>query len=76
MKCINLLSSVLIQTQYIVGPANKTVNRASHSIHHLPIISSLFGVNILLSTPTLSPSLEVRDKVSHPYRTTSKIILS
>jgi hypothetical protein len=44
-----------------------------------PVISSLFGLNILLNTlfsNTLSlfPSLNVRDQVSHPYRTTGKII--
>jgi hypothetical protein len=46
-----------------------------------PIItSSLFGLNILLSTlfsNTLSlyASLNIRDQVSHPYRTTGKIIV-
>jgi hypothetical protein len=43
------------------------------------ITSFLFGPNILLSTlfsNTLSPcsSLNVRDKVSHPYRTTGEIM--
>jgi hypothetical protein len=41
---------------------------------------SLFGPNILLSTlfsniPSLCSSLIARDQVSHPYRTTSKIIV-
>jgi hypothetical protein len=45
-----------------------------------PVTTSLFGPNILLNTPfsnTLSPcsSLSVRDQVSHPYRTTGKIII-
>jgi hypothetical protein len=45
-----------------------------------PVTSSLFGPNILLSnlfSNTLSPfsSLNVRDKVSHPYRTTYRIIV-
>jgi hypothetical protein len=40
-----------------------------------PVISSLFGSNILVNTlfsNTLSlfSSLNVRDKVSHPYKTT------
>jgi hypothetical protein len=48
--------------------------------HVTPVISSLFGPNILLSnlfSNTLSPrsSLSVRDQVSHPYRTTAKIIV-
>jgi hypothetical protein len=43
-----------------------------------PVISSLFGPNILLSTlfsNTLSLCcfLNVRDQVSHPYRITGKI---
>jgi hypothetical protein len=42
-----------------------------------PVTSSLFGPNILLSTlflNILSPcfSLNVRDQVSHPYRTTGR----
>jgi hypothetical protein len=43
-----------------------------------PVTSSLFGPNILLSTlfsntPSLYSSLNVRDQVPHPYRTTGKI---
>jgi hypothetical protein len=45
-----------------------------------PVTSSLFGPNILLITlfsNTLGPcsSLNVRDQVSHPYRTTGKIVV-
>jgi hypothetical protein len=45
-----------------------------------PITSSLFRPNILLSTLfsntlSLHSSLNVRDQVSHPYRTTDKIIV-
>jgi hypothetical protein len=45
-----------------------------------PITSSLLGPNILLSTLfsntlNLCSSLNVRDQVSHPYRTTGKIIV-
>jgi hypothetical protein len=47
---------------------------------HLPVSSYLFGSNIPLSTlfsNTLSfcSSLNVRGHVSHPYRTTGKIIV-
>jgi hypothetical protein len=47
---------------------------------HSPVTSSLFGPNILLSTLfsntlSLCSSLNVRDKVSHPYRTTGKMIV-
>jgi hypothetical protein len=50
------------------------------NFHHSPITLSLFGPDILLSTlfsNTLSLcfSLNVRDQVSHPYRTTGKIIV-
>jgi hypothetical protein len=45
----------------------------------LLVTSSLFGPNILLSTLfsntlSLCSSLNVRDQVSHPYKTTGKII--
>ncbi|PNF43097.1 hypothetical protein B7P43_G02301, partial [Cryptotermes secundus] len=45
-----------------------------------PVTSSLFGPNILLNTLfsntlSLCSSLNVRDQVSHPYRTTGKIIV-
>jgi hypothetical protein len=47
---------------------------------HSPVTSSLFGPNILLSnlfsnTLSLYSSLNVKDQVSPPYRTTGKIIL-
>jgi hypothetical protein len=35
----------------------------------------LFGPNILFNTLGLCSSLTVRDHVSHPYRTTGKIIV-
>jgi hypothetical protein len=45
------------------------------NFHNSPVTSSLLGPNSLLSTlfsNTLSPcsSLNVRDQVSHPYKTT------
>jgi hypothetical protein len=47
---------------------------------HFPITSSLFSPNIRFSTLfsntlSLCSSLNVRDQVSHPYRTTGKIIV-
>jgi hypothetical protein len=47
---------------------------------HPPITPSLFGPNILLNTLFsnilgLCSSLNVRDHVSHTYRTTDKIIV-
>jgi hypothetical protein len=50
------------------------------SFLHPPITPSLFGPDVLLSTlfsntHSLCSSLNVRDHVSHPYRTTGKIIV-
>jgi hypothetical protein len=47
---------------------------------HSPITSSLFGPNIFLctlfsNTLSLCSTVNVRDQVSHPYRTTGKIIV-
>ena len=44
------------------------------SILHSPVTSSLLGPYILLNT-LFSSSLNVSDQVSHPYKTTSKIIV-
>jgi hypothetical protein len=45
-----------------------------------PIISFLSGSNVLLNTlfsntPSLCSSLNMRDQVSHPYKTTGKIMI-
>jgi hypothetical protein len=47
---------------------------------HSPVTSSLFGANILLrtlfsNTLSLCSSLNVKDQVSHPYRTNGGIIM-
>jgi hypothetical protein len=47
---------------------------------HSPVTSSLIGPNILLrtlfsNTLSLFPSLSVRDHVSHPYKTTDRIMV-
>jgi hypothetical protein len=47
---------------------------------HSPVTSSLFGPNILLrtlssNTLSLCSSLNVRDQVSHPYKTTGRIMV-
>jgi polysaccharide pyruvyl transferase WcaK-like protein len=49
-------------------------------LHIMQFSPSLFSPNILLSnlfsnTLSLCSSLNVRDKVSHPYKTTVKIIV-
>jgi hypothetical protein len=50
------------------------------SFLHSPVTSSLLGPNILLNTLfpntlSLCYSLNVSDQVSHPYKTTGKIIV-
>jgi hypothetical protein len=47
---------------------------------HSPVTSSLLGPNILLSTLfsntlSLCSYLNVRDQVSHPYKTTGRIMV-
>jgi hypothetical protein len=63
----------------IVGEEYKLWTSALFSFLQPPFTSSFFSPNILLSTlfsntPSLCPSLNVRDQVSQPYRTTGKII--
>jgi hypothetical protein len=46
---------------------------------HSPVSSSTLGPNIFISTQTpsayLPPSLNVSNQVSHPYKTTGKIMV-
>jgi hypothetical protein len=56
----------------IFGEEYKSRSSSSCSFLHPTFTSSLLGPNILLSTMFL----HVRDQVSHPYRTTGKIICS
>jgi hypothetical protein len=63
----------------ILGEQYKLWSSSFCSFLGPPITLSLFGPNIFLSTLfsntlKLCPSLNVRDKVSHPYRTTGKIL--
>ena len=60
--------------------AVQILSSALCSFLHSPVTSSLLGTNILLSTPfsntlSLLSSLNVSDQVSHPYKTTDKIIV-
>jgi hypothetical protein len=48
---------------------------------HSPVTASLFGPNILLRTLfsytlSLCSSVNVKDQISHPYKTTGRIIFS
>ena len=67
-------------TRTILGEEYKSFISSLCSLLHSPVTSSLLGTNILLSTlfsNTLSSlsSHNVSDQVSHPYKTTGKIIV-
>jgi hypothetical protein len=63
----------------ILGEEYKYQWSSLSSSLHPPITSSLFGPNVLSTlfsnTLSLCSSLHVRDQVSYPYKTTSKIIV-
>ena len=63
-----------------IGWGVQTINSSLCNLLHSPVTSSLLGPNILLNTifsNTLSflSSRNVSDQVSHPYKTTGKIIV-
>jgi hypothetical protein len=63
----------------ILGEQYKSGSFSLCCFLHSPVTSSLFSQNILSTlfsnTLSLCSSLNARDKVSHPYRTTDKIIV-
>ena len=66
-------------THKLLGEENRSLSPTLCSFFHSPVTSSLLGENILLNTlfsntPSLCSSLNVSDQVSHPYKTTGKII--
>jgi len=67
-------------TRTILGKEYRSLSSSLCNFLHSPVTSSLLGPNTLLNTlfsNTLSLhfSLNVSDQVSHPYRTTGKIIV-
>ena len=67
-------------TRTILGEQYKSFSSSLCSLLHSPVTSSLLGPNILLNimfSNTLSflSSRNVNDQVSHPYKTTGKIIV-
>jgi uncharacterized membrane protein len=67
-------------TLTILGEEYKPCSSSLCSFLQPPVTSSLLGPYILLSTLfsntlNLCSSLKERDKVSHPYKTTGKIIV-
>jgi len=62
-------------TRKILGEEYRSLSSLLCSFLHSPVTSTLLGPNILLNTlfsntPSLRSSLNVRDQVSHPYKTT------
>jgi len=67
-------------TRTIFGEHYRSLSSSLCSFLYSPVTSSLLVPNILLSTLfsntlSLRSSLKVSDQVSHPYRTTGKIIV-
>ena len=67
-------------THTILGEEYRSLSSSLRNLLHSPVPSSLLGPNILLNTifsNTLRflSSLNVNDQVSHPYKTTGKIIV-
>ena len=67
-------------TQTILGKAYRSLSSSLCSFLYYPITLSLWGQNILLSTLfsntlNLRCALNVSDQVSHPYKTTGKILV-
>jgi hypothetical protein len=74
--------NVMQQNQFMLFTNDPTQNyqkTMKHTMAECNISSSFFGPNILntlfSSTLSLCCSLNIRDQVSHPYRTTGKIIV-
>jgi len=64
----------------IFGEKYRSLSSSLGSFLHSPVTSSLLDPNILLTTKysntlSLHSSLNVRDQVSNPYKTTGKIIV-
>jgi len=67
-------------TRTILGEVYRLFSSSFCKFLHSPVTSSLLGPNILLNTLfsntfSLRSSLNVSDQVSHPYKTTGKIIV-
>jgi len=62
-------------TRTILGEEYRTLSSSLCSFFPFSVTSSLLAPNILLNILTLRSSLNVSDQVSHPYKTTGKIIV-
>jgi len=66
-------------TRKILGVQYRSLSSSLYSFLHSPVTLSLLGPDILLknlfsSTLSLRSSLSVSDQVTHPYKSTGKII--
>jgi hypothetical protein len=69
-----------LTTRTILGKEYRSFSSSLCNYLHSPVTSSLLGPNTPLNTLfsnilSLRSSVNVSDKVSHPYKTTSKIIV-
>jgi hypothetical protein len=80
MRAIFPVHLIALDLIVMLGEEYKLWSSSLHSFLQLPNISFRFGPNILLNTLfsntiSLCSSLNVRDQVSHPYRTSDKIVV-
>jgi len=78
MPCPFILLNLIPQIKF--GEEYRSLSSSLCAFLHSPITSSLLGPNILLNTLftntlSLRSSLNMSDQVSHPYKTTGKIIV-
>jgi len=77
--CLAYLILLDLITRIMFGDGCRSLSSSLCSFLHSPVISPLLGPNILstLFSNTFSPrsALRVSDQVSHPYKTTGKIIV-
>ena len=77
--CLTHLIRLGFITRTILGEEHRSLSFSLCSVLHSPLTSCLLGRNFLLNTLFLNTlrlrsSLNVSDKVSHPYKRTVKII--
>jgi len=78
--CPTKLVILYVITRIMFGEVYRSLCSSLCGLHHSPVTSSLVGPNIFLSTLfsntlILCSSLDVTDQLSHPDKTTGKIIV-